>query len=163
MSNPNTGIRCLLLPTRGGQLLLPSAVVAEVASYQPPQSISETQPNWLLGLINWREQRVPMLSIEEALSLSTTTVSTAQRSRTIILYGLESNQTLPFYALIAIDVPRPVTITEENITHPNVDARRGLIFNIKINHQESVWLPDLSYLENLLRQFKMHQDTKSPT
>jgi len=160
MSNLNTGLRCLLLPTNGGPLLLPSAVIAEVSSYQPPESISETQPNWLLGILNWREQQIPMLSIEEALSLSTTTVSSTKKYRTIILYGLESNQTLPFYAFIAIDVPRPFIITEENITDPNTDARRGIAFNVKINQQESAWLPDLNYLENLLRQFKMHQDTK---
>jgi len=62
---PNV-VRCLLIPISGGQLLLPNSVVAEVFPYNEPERVAENQPNWLLGLIDWRNQRIPLLSIEEA-------------------------------------------------------------------------------------------------
>jgi chemosensory pili system protein ChpC len=148
-------IRCLLIPTRGGQLLLPSTVVAEVFAYYKPEPVSDNQPNWLLGITSWREQRVPTLSIEEALSLPITT--SVNRHRTIILHGLESTQIMPFYAFIATDIPRPLAVTEATLTNHNIDARRGLTFTVQLDNAETVWLPDLSYLENLLRQAQLHK------
>ena len=142
-------VRCLLIPINGGQLLLPCAVVAEVSPYKEPSTTAENQPNWLLGIINWRNQTVPLLSIEEALSLSVMTPS-APKYRTVILYGLESSQMMPFYAFRAIDMPRTLNITEDSLSHPNADARMGLVFNVKVHNTEVGWLPDLTYLENLL-------------
>lgn len=144
-------IRCLLIPIGGGQILLPHAVIAEVCPYHKPEQIAENQPNWLLGRVNWRHQQVPLLSIEEALSLSVA-ISAEKKYRMVILYGLESTALMPYYALRTIDVPRTISVTEESLTLvPSPEVRTGLVFSAMYN-SEKVWLPDLSFLENLLKK-----------
>ena len=153
MLNTHATVRCLLIPINGGQLLLPSAVVAEVSSYNQAEPFAKNQPNWLLGMINWRSQRVPLLSIEEALLLPSVAL-TETKYRTVILHGLEFASAMPFYAFQATDVPRPITIKEDSFTHFSPEARTGLVFHVTISDQNTAWLPDVVYLENLL--------TKSP-
>lgn len=149
MLNTHATVRCLLIPSNGGQLLVPSAVVAEVSPYKQPEPLTKNQPNWLLGMINWRSQRVPLLSIQEALLLPSV-AEVVTKYRTIILYGLESTSAMPFYAFQATDVPRPLTINEETFTHFSPEARTGLVFQVTIDDQNTAWLPDVVYLENLL-------------
>jgi len=148
MSNDSV-VRCLLIPIKGEQLLLPSAVIAEISPYKQHEQLDNNPPKWLLGVLNWRNQRVPLLSIEEALSLPTD--STTPKYRTVIVYGLELSQTMPFYAFLATEVPRTLTVTEESLTKPNPDTHRGTVFNVTVQDNETALLPDLTYLENLLK------------
>ena len=154
MPNNDITVRCLIIHINGTKLLLPNAVIAEVTSdnYNIEQ-ITNTQPNWLLGIINWRNQRVPLLAIEEALSLPIIT-PTIKKYRIIVLYGLESTQAMPFYAFRAIDVPRTLCITETSLTDPDTNVSRGLAFKVKYN-DEITLLPNLTYLEKLLKTFPM--------
>jgi hypothetical protein len=70
----------------------------------------------------------------------------------VILYGLESTALMPYYALRTIDVPRTISVTEESLTLvPSPDVRTGLVFSAMYS-SEKVWLPDLSFLENLLKK-----------
>jgi chemosensory pili system protein ChpC len=159
MSNTQSMIRCLLIPSHAGLLLLPSTVVAEVSFCHEPEPVLNNQHKWLLGIINWREQRVPFLSIEEALSLPPSSKKNhIEASKTVILYGLESTQTMPFYAFMATDVPRPLAVKEETLTHYNVDNHKGLVFNNVVFNSSSVLLPDVSYLENLLIKSQIFSD-----
>ncbi|MDM8559840.1 chemotaxis protein CheW [Candidatus Parabeggiatoa sp. HSG14] len=144
-------IRCLLIPIGDEQLLLPSAVIAEVFPYNKPEYLVENAPNWLLGIFNWRNQRIPLLSIENVLSLPQIMTS-VKKQRTIILYGLESTQTMPFYAFLATDIPRSIVITEETLINPNTDIHTGVAFQVTIKNKETVWLPDLTYLETVLKK-----------
>ncbi len=154
MPNNDIVVRCLLIHVNGAKLLLPNAVVAEVTSDNDDiELLANNQPNWLLGTINWRNQRVPLLAIEEALSLPITT-SSVKKYRIIILYGLESTQAMPFYAFRAIDVPRTIAVTEASLTNPSTNISRGLVFKVMYN-TEITLLPNLTYLEKLLKTFPM--------
>ncbi len=150
MSN-NNAVRCLLIPFGAGQLLLPTAVIAEVTFYNEPEQLNNNDPDWLLGIINWRDQRIPLISIEKALSLPI--IHSVNKARTVVLYGLESPHTLGFYAFKTVDVPRTITATADNlINNPNADKYTGLLFNVTVHQTENAWLPDLSYVENLLSE-----------
>ena len=151
MLNDTTTVRCLLIPIQGGQLLLPTTVIAEILTFNELEELFDP-PNGLLALINWRNQRIPLLSIENILSLpkpSRTTILLKQ-PRIIILYCLEPTQTTPFYALKAIDVPHTLMVTENTLTDPSANVSPGLVFKVKVKNRETAWLPDLAYLENLL-------------
>ena len=149
MSN-NSAVRCLLIPFGAGQLLLPTAVIAEITSDYEPERLDGNQPDWLLGIINWREQRIPLLSIEKAFSLPM--IHSVNKARTVILYGLESPHTMAFYAFQTVDVPRTLAkvTSEDLIINPKAEKHTGLLFNVNVHETETAWLPDLSYLENLL-------------
>ena len=148
MSNIHSAIRCLLIPIGEQQLLLPSTVVTEVSLYHEPEPVFDHQPKWLLGIIDWRNQSVPLLSIEKALSLPLK-VGFPKKYHTVILYGLESTQKMPFYALRATDVPRSLTVTSETLIQSNPETQNGLVFNVTYESNKFL-LPDVSYLENLL-------------
>ncbi|RKZ41358.1 MAG: hypothetical protein DRQ49_05465 [Gammaproteobacteria bacterium] len=148
MSSIHSAIRCLLIPVGEQQLLLPSTVITEVSLYHEPEPVFEHQPKWLLGIIDWRNQNIPLLSIEEALSLPLK-VESSKKYHTVILYGLESTQKMPFYALRATDVPRSLAVTQETLTQSNPETQNGLVFNVAYESNK-VLLPDVSYLENLL-------------
>ncbi|NER61296.1 chemotaxis protein CheW, partial [Pseudomonas sp. MAFF212428] len=55
----------LLLPLSDRCLVLPNVAVAELIGYQACTA-SPDQPAWLLGWIDWRSQRLPLLSFEAA-------------------------------------------------------------------------------------------------
>jgi len=50
-----------MAPFRGGRLLLPGNVVAEVIDYQKPMP-HEHGPAWLLGELEWNSWQVPIIS-----------------------------------------------------------------------------------------------------
>lgn len=151
MSN-NSAVRCLLIPFGAGQLLLPASVIAEITSYNEPEQLYENQPDWLLGIINWREQRIPLLSFEKAFSLPM--VNSVNKARTVVLYGLESTHTMAFYAFKTVDVPSTIAkVTKDDLICNLEDEKHtGLLFNVKVHKTDTAWLPDLSYLENLLAE-----------
>ncbi len=146
----NNSIRSLLVPMNGGQLLLPSAVVAEITAYHSPEIVREKSPEWFAGLIEWRGQRLPLVFLEKVLALPT--ANPTARFRTLVLYGLESPQTLPFYALVTADIPHVLSVNEESLSQVNEEKRNGLLATVKINQQDVAWIPDLTYLEHLLRK-----------
>ncbi|MBE9562391.1 MAG: chemotaxis protein CheW [Proteobacteria bacterium] len=141
-------IRCLLIPLGNKQILLPSAVIAEVYPYQEPKPV-EAQPNWLLGILDWRNQQVPLIAIEEVLS---TNISSNKKQRSIILYGLESSNLMPFYAFTATDIPKPLLIKEEDLTEASSKPDKNYAFNVMYDSQ-TAWLPNLTDIENMLRSF----------
>ncbi|MFK5969730.1 MAG: chemotaxis protein CheW [Candidatus Marithrix sp.] len=143
-------VRCLLIPLGDKQLLLPSAIVAEVSPYQAPTTINK-QPNWLLGVFEWRNQQVPLIAIEEILAINVNLDNKKQRS--IILYGLEASNLMPFYAFIATDIPKPLLIKEDSLIDSNIKPNnKNYVFDIMYDNQ-TLWLPNLTNIENMLRSF----------
>ncbi|OQW91021.1 MAG: hypothetical protein BWK79_18020 [Beggiatoa sp. IS2] len=150
MDSKDNIVRSLLIPIKGGKLLIPSAIVAEVTSLFTFKAIPGNSYDWLDGMLDWRGQNVPLLNIEKILALSPD--KKPKRPRVIVLYGLEIGQTIPFYALLASDIPRTLILTEENLIKISEGKRHsGIVFHAKIM-EENVWLPDLNYLEQLLKE-----------
>ncbi len=140
------------MPIQGGQILLPSAVIAEVTYYIPPEQVQDSPPDWFLGIIPWRHQQVPLLSLERIFSLPDEMAPTTAKLRTVVLYGLDSVAQLPFYAFIANEIPRTINITENNLTVSKMEVKPGLMFTVNLTKEEVAWVPDMTYLENLLRK-----------
>ncbi len=145
-------IRSVLIPIGSKQLLLPSAVIAEIAPYSEPELFNEESS--LLGTVQWRQQIVPVLSVQQLFQSSVT--QKALRQRLVILYGLEAVSILPFYAFIASGIPRTINLTEQNLSNPSSIKITGLSYklDITISDKEKIaaWIPDLTFLENMLRK-----------
>jgi chemosensory pili system protein ChpC len=150
MQNQQSIVKSLLIPITDGEIILPNAIIAEITYYTKPEKLNKKQPNWLLGLIDWRNQKVPLISIEDSLSLPSATVKT---QRTVVLYGLESPQSMPFYAFVAADVPKVLSVSEGSLLNPKIDKRPGLFFTVETEHSKTIWLVDLPHVENLLRNY----------
>lgn len=156
MPNPQPVVRSLLIPIHGGEVVLPSTVIAEITHYVRPEKINNKQPNWLLGLISWRNQQVPLISLEETMSLPS---SEKESQRMIVLYGLESPQNMPFYAFTAVDIPRVLVVTEGSLLNPKPEKRPGFLFTVGVEQAKTIWLIDLPYIENLLRNYLSNYTT----
>lgn len=153
--NQSTHIRCLLIPVGSSQsqLLIPSAVVAEVTNYKVPEKKLNNTPKWLLGLVEWRGQHVPVISIEDILAQPPLPPSNDQRL--VILYGLETSQFLPFYAFIASNIPSALSLHSKFLTEFTEEKQPGLVFSVSLNTKggvEDVAILDVTYLEGLLRK-----------
>lgn len=154
MLDPNIVVRSLLIPISEGQLLIPGAIVAEVTNYKKPEPLTGTFPQWFLGMVLWRNQHVPVVSIEEFLTVGAT--SPIQKStRLIILYGLEASQYMPFYAFIAADIPRTLAVKDAILSNGQKSEKDGLEFDVEITEHGRALLPDLSNLENTLRKLQL--------
>ena len=53
----------LLIPFAGGKLILPRVSVAEVTGFLRPKPVRGA-PDWLIGLISWQGQDIPLVSFE---------------------------------------------------------------------------------------------------
>lgn len=153
--NQSSHIRCLLVPVGGGQsqLLIPSAVVAEVTNYKVPEKKLGNSPKWLLGLIEWRGQHVPVISIEDILAHAPLPPTNDQRL--VILYGLETSQFLPFYAFIASNIPSALSLSSKYFNEFTEEKQPGIVFNVTLatkSGSENIAILDVTYLEGLLRK-----------
>jgi chemosensory pili system protein ChpC len=137
-------IRSLLIPSNGGQFLVPGAAVAEVINYCTPQQL-EHAPKWLLGLLDWRKIKIPLISLQEIMHLEPVV---AENLRLVVFYGLHQ-PAVPFYAIIATAMPHTYTVTAEILSSPMAVDKTGILAQLAIVEQ-MVWLPDLEYLESLL-------------
>jgi len=154
MSEKANSIRSLLISIQGGRLLLPTAVVAEITPYKKIISTAHktivSMPPWLLEVVEWRGQNIPLLSLEKILSLPLAPLTT--ESHVVVLYGLEFIQITPFYAFVAATIPHVLSVSEDDLTAQRDIKRNGLVYSAKLNEKETVFLPDVNFFENLLRK-----------
>ncbi len=154
MLDSDVVVRSLLIPINEGQLLIPGAVVAEVTNYKEPQPLIGSFPQWFFGILLWRNQHVPVISIEEFLTIGAT--SPVQKStRLIVLYGLESSQNMPFYAFVAADIPRTLPVKDVMLSNAQKSEKEGLEFNVDVIEHGQALLPDFSSLENMIRKLQL--------
>ena len=147
-------VRSLLISIQGARLLLPSAVVAEITPYKKINNtghkIIGSMPPWLLQVIEWRGQNIPLISLEKILSLPL--APPTDESHVVVFYGLEFIQITPFYAIMAATIPHILSVSENDLTAERDIKRNGLVFSAKLNEKDTVFLPDVNFFENLLRK-----------
>ncbi len=108
MSAAEEHIHSLEIPLAEGSLLVPSAAVAEVANPTELFSLPGT-PRWVLGVIGWRAQAVPVVSFEALMGRAASFVTPA--SKIVVFYPLAGRRENEFYALLSASEPRPQTVT----------------------------------------------------
>jgi len=103
----------LLIPLESGQWVLPNVSVAEIISYTAVQAVAQV-PDWLLGTIEWRHQRIPLLAIEQLNGRGA--ASDASGRRIAVLNALAGDTRLPFFALVISAPPRLMRILPDEIS-----------------------------------------------
>lgn len=96
-------VRSLWVPLNGVNLLVPNVAVAEVINYQPLDLIQDG-PAWLLGALRWREQILPVVSMESLFGFG---LPQGERgARISVLNSVKRGSTLSFYAIVTAGIPR---------------------------------------------------------
>ena len=100
-SGRRSSLTGLLLPLSDRCLVVPNVAVAELIGYQACTPAPD-QPAWLLGWIDWRSQRLPLLSFEAACGAQT---QVGKRARIVVLNALGGAQR-SFFAMLVQGIPR---------------------------------------------------------
>ncbi len=141
-------LHCLLIPLQEIKILLPNTAVAEVVSYVLPEP-AENAPDWLLGTIVWRDEKVPLISFELACGIANQENSAR---RIAVLNTLNGNSRLPYIALLVDGIPQLRLIQESSIVVTEKDGETDVIAaSIELPDGEVV-IPDLDRLEQQLAE-----------
>lgn len=142
-------IRCVLVPVGNLRLLLPNANIAEVVTQSTPEPVAGA-PDWLLGRIEWRGWRVPLISFTR---LSQSEEGDAELSvRVAVLKALGGDSKLPFIAVLTQGFPRLTTLNAELIlpTHDGKALPPGVRAHVLVRDDVAM-IPDLEWIETELR------------
>ena len=135
-----------LMPVTNRYLLLPNVTVAEIIHHRTPAQ-PDDMPTWFLGDLEWRGQKVPMVSFE-ALNEEPFQAD-ARRQNIAVLNGISQPQKLPFLAILTQGAPRLMRITPDEIASTNSEERSGPAELMMVSaNGESASIPDLNYIES---------------
>lgn len=144
MSDDASPVRSLLIPVSGEDILLPGAVVAEVTGYVEPEGDGSPEEG-IIGTATWRGQRLPVASLtglgEDGQR------EPGARARLVVLKGVSNHPELPYFGIVADDIPRPLSVqaqTIESLSHD--DLPEGMLACVLANG-EPAYIPDVEALE----------------
>ncbi len=139
-------IRGVTLPVGERSLLLPNAAVAELIAYQAPEPQSGA-PDWLLGHLDWRGVRIPVVSVEKALQIPAAAAE-SKRMRIAVLNTLNGNEKLPYIGVLTVGISRLARIHPDSLAEdPDDPIRSELILKSVQMADQPAWIPDLDALE----------------
>ena len=154
MSSSDQPISTLLLPMNGFYSVLPQATIVEVTQ-RPDVELVTDSADWLMGIFDWRSERVPLLSFETLCRRQA--AERQAKSHIVVLYALEGIPDLVFYALDLSAIPHPVTLQPNMISDSNEEpiSSKFIARNIQIVGQPGV-IPDLKRIEYKIKEELVH-------
>ena len=141
-------VRSLWIPLREMNLLLPNVAVAEIGSYRAPE-VQADMPEWFLGMVKWREQSIPVISLEAVCGLSVP--SNPVFSRLMIVNSVFPDSAVKYYAIVTAGLPGLIQFGAEIADEVVEYEGDSLKCVVRIGREEAV-IPDLEYLQHLLEQ-----------
>lgn len=144
----------LLIPLRRERLLVPRMCVAEVIAFADTERReNETDPDWLLGSIEWNGRRVPVVSFDGAADESESPVSRkGSRSRVVIFHALGNKLKSGHYGVLTQGFPQLVRVNPDVIavdTEEPLPAGQPVLCRVRMIHEFPL-VPDLEELEDRL-------------
>jgi chemosensory pili system protein ChpC len=137
-------IRGLMIPITNGRLLMPNANVAEVITLSTPDRVPNA-PDWLLGRVNWRGWRLPLISFSLLAGFALDERATG--GRVCVMKALSGLPRLPYIAMLAQGFPRLTTISADAvIPNTSMSLRPGVLLDVMLREDQAV-IPDLKYIE----------------
>ena len=133
----------LLLPLSDRSLVLPNVAVAELIGYRPCMQVLEGF-DWHLGWIDWRNQRLPLISFEAACGGST---QVGERARIVVLNSLGDSR-LRFMALLVQGIPRSMKV-DDHLQRASAELAPLELDAVQLG-EAVVKIPDLIGLEQKL-------------
>lgn len=147
-------VASLLVPVADRLLLLPHASVAEIVPVGQVAGVDNAPP-WLLGEFIWREQSVPLMSLELINGGERPTIN--NRSRVAVLNTTGISDELGFIAILTQGLPRLARVSADELAH--AEQTHDLPFDKLpvVWAGEAAVIPDISKLEQAYLDFKAAQ------
>lgn len=155
-SGDETAIRAVRLPTQltDFDLLVPYSLIAEIAEVSLPDGSirlgrSETT------MVDWRGQRVPLVSLEAMNGESVPTIG--RRVRCAVLYGTDPERALPYYAVLLSGVPRSEQVERRQIESAGPQDNPLWHDVVRIGGRLTA-IPDIRVLEERIDQMRLARE-----
>lgn len=137
-----------MAPFRGGRLLLPGNVVAEVIDYEKPMP-QEHGPAWLLGELEWNSWQVPIISFA-MLSGSSQRDPVGSGSRILILKTLTEVVSMYYVGVLINGLPKLKKLTPDNLQPQDGEPGSPTVFCKATLEDETVVIPELEELTRVV-------------
>ncbi len=148
MEQTLSSVRCQSVPLAGLRIILPNTCIAEVVTYQPLDPIDDG-PEWLLGAMDWRGERIPVISFEAANDIGVAEI--AKTTRITIINGISGRPGLPFYGIVSSGIPRLLTVDRDGLLkNPEPEQELPLALEYALVGNETCIIPDQDAIEALL-------------
>jgi len=144
-------VRSLWVPLENTIMLVPNVAIAEVINSQPLDLV-EGGPDWLLGRLRWRDQELPIISIERLCGYS---LPQGERgTRISIINSVNAETALPFYAVFTAGIPRLFNADADALGESIAAARTlpdTVADCVQIGSEEAL-IPNLTVIQGLVEK-----------
>jgi chemotaxis signal transduction protein len=132
-------VRCLIVPSDPGFLVIPSAAVAEIIPLALNEDSAEES---LLGHMTWRGVQVPVYSMEGLAGMSVPV--TGKRCKALIFYPWKGSDKNAFFAIAALHDPRPRLLSGDDLSESDDDQPANAFIRARFRYDgEPALIPDL--------------------
>ena len=153
MTEEKQEIYSLIIPMRGKTLLIPNKALAEIAPFIDSEPSAEEHPSWLLGFLNWRGSRLPVISYERIYDENFPPLDRRLKMVAIINTQLGLIQT-PYFGIAVEGIPRLGLVKRDIIKHrdpENIDKMHPVIAADVVYNNREMLIPDVIELEKLIQ------------
>jgi chemosensory pili system protein ChpC len=147
--NAESRVRSLWVPLREMNLLLPNKAVAEIGSYRAPRAEPD-MPEWLLGMVTWREREIPVISLESICGLAVP--SNPVFSRLMIVNSVRPGSPVEYFGIVTAGLPGLIQFGSDTADNVEVYEGEGLYSVVRVG-SELAGIPDLDCLQAMLEQY----------
>jgi chemosensory pili system protein ChpC len=149
MSERVTEIYSLLIPLQEGRLIVPRSCIAEVVGYQLPAVVPGVPP-WYLGLLNWNDRQIPLVTFEGLCGLPLASPTT--RTRVVVFHALQGKLECGAMGLLAQGFPQLVRVSGDMVRADlgYVKPPRSPVLCRVRMLKDSPLVPDLEAMESMI-------------
>ena len=141
----NEALPCLLIPMKGGRIVLPNVTMAELIPYQAPQPTS-AEASWLVGAIEWRGTMIPVISYEDFCGQRSAPQGQDLRVAVVNAPNGESGS-LRFFGIVTQGIPSLIKLEAAAIKeNQNSNLLKGQKMAVTLETGHAV-IPDLDMIE----------------
>jgi chemosensory pili system protein ChpC len=138
----------LLIPFSGGKMIVPRLSITEVTGFLRPKAVRDA-PDWLLGLINWNGQEIPLLSFEGMCGRKVP--ERANRTRIAVAHAIGEQINPALFAILTQGYPYLVRVNPAVLSvDPENELAEGPVLNRVRMANERPYIPDLEAIEEKL-------------
>lgn len=137
-------VRCLIVPSDPGFLVMPSAAVAEVVPLTLDEASNEGN---LLGTMTWRGVKVPVYSMEGLAGMNIPEFG--KRSKACIFYPWKGTDKNMFFAIATNHDPRPRLLSSDDIKASDDERAESEFISASFLYDgEPALIPDLKAISS---------------
>ena len=145
-------VSSLLITLKNNVLLLPNVAVAEIIGMSKIEKV-EDKPDWLIGMINWRELNIPLISYEKLKDEEASEINSS--SRIAIINGVQGNKLLPFYGVLCQGIPRLTRVFPHDLSQDERSNNLTDAMSLRLQNEEVI-IPAFERIEQaILKNLEM--------